>query len=348
MRFLNSATAVLAGLATAVAGQDWTNNSTRPIGSYPAPWTLHGTVYSLINLPLVKELPAKAYAPLERAAGLAGDAYGRYIGLIGSIQIIRYTDSPVGPYDELLIIPGYFKYPHGPNGEERTNVRVSRIYVSQKYTCKNGREKYVKARNSRCHDKEKRTHARTSARALPRISLSLFPVITPTDPRDLLNSWNIPKHLAKFDWTDNKDGSVTVKVYPYDTTGDETEATPAELPFFQTTFRSLLGQIPFTTELYDFLGVNSTLAQPPLPEGKGVHGELAGTKEWKATIPAQKSSKTTLGTFDMDQGEGDAVKDGKNAVGDEFYPNFWPNMLRYTLGMKMEDATITFSDPEIF
>lgn len=163
-----------------------------------------------------------------------------------------------------------------------------------------------------------------------------------------LNSWNIPKHLAKFDWTDNQDGSVTVKVYPYDTTGDVTESYPAELPFFQTTFRSLLGQLPFTTELYDFLGINSTLAQPPLPQGQDSFGALAGTKDWKVTVPAQRSSKTTLGTFDMDQGEGDAVKDGKNAVGDEFYPNFWPNMLRYTLGMKMEDATITFSEPEIF
>lgn len=300
MRFFRStAAAVLAGLATAVAGQDWTNNSTRPIGEYPAPWTLHGTVYSLINLPLIKELPVKAYAPLERAHGLAGEQYGSYVGAIGSIQIIRYTDSPVGPYDELLIIPGYFKYPHGDG--ERTNVRVSRIYVSQKYTCKNGRE-----------------------------------------------NWNIPKHLAKFDWTYHPDGGVTVKVYPYDTTGDVTESTPAELPFFQTTFRSLLGQLPFTTELYDFLGINSTLAQPPLPQGQGIHGELAGTKDWKVTVPAQKSTKTTLGTFDMDQGEGDAVKDGKNAVGDEFYPNFWPGMLRFTLGMKMEEATITFSEPEIF
>lgn len=59
------------------------------------------------------------------------------MGKIGMIQVLRYTESPVGPYDELLIIPGFFEYEN--EGEKEEGVRVSRIYVSQKYTCWNGR-----------------------------------------------------------------------------------------------------------------------------------------------------------------------------------------------------------------
>ena len=127
----------LAVLSTA----QWDNNSTAPIELAPAPWTLKGTVYSITFVPSSKNLPKKAFAPLERQYASAIE--GEYIGILGQIQIIRYTDSPVGPYDELLIVPGFFKYNYtGPSGEteERKNVRVSRIYVSQKYTCWNGRK----------------------------------------------------------------------------------------------------------------------------------------------------------------------------------------------------------------
>lgn len=126
----------LAVLSTA----QWDNNSTRPIELAPAPWTLKGTVYSVTFIPTSTDLPTKAFAPLERQYPSAVE--GEYVGILGQIQIIRYTESPVGPYDELLIVPGFFKYNYtDPSGvvEERKNVRVSRIYVSQKYTCWNGR-----------------------------------------------------------------------------------------------------------------------------------------------------------------------------------------------------------------
>jgi len=115
-------------------GQEWTNNSTEPIEPAPAPWTLHGTVYGITLLPASPKLPVKAYSPLERKSNFT---QGEYVGILGMIQIIRYTDSPVGPYDELLIIPGYFK--NERDGETLKRVRVSRIYVSQKYTAWNGR-----------------------------------------------------------------------------------------------------------------------------------------------------------------------------------------------------------------
>ncbi|KAK8013848.1 hypothetical protein PG990_007144 [Apiospora arundinis] len=266
---------------------DWTNNSTKPIELVPAPWALHGTVYSLATLLPPATLPAKAYGPLERASPAYVGA-AEYVGLLGMIQIIRYTDSPVGPYDELLLVPGYFKYPHiDAEGRqtERLNPSITRIYVSQKYTAKNGR----------------------------------------------LN-WNIPKHLAKFDWTESADGSTTVKVYPFDTAGagPTRRASPAPRPCpFPNDLHARPGGLPFSTDL--------------------AHGELAGTDRWRAVVPGQASARSSLGLFDMDQGRGDQVGDtGRNAVGDEFFPNFWPNTPRLTLGLRMDNAKISFGEPEIW
>lgn len=285
-----------------------TNESPEPIVRVPGPWELHGTIYSFFLLPalgisLDGQLPKKAFPPLEREnpSAIAGD----FQGLLGMIQIIRYTDSPVGPYDEFLLIPGFFGY-NGPDGSQESNVRVSRIYVSQKYTARNGR----------------------------------------------LN-WNIPKHLARFDWTTDADGSgESVKIYPFDTSGDPAEAGPASnKPWFQMKFSPLLDgilQIPFTTDLYGLAGVNLTLAQPPVPQGQDVFGALAGTETWKATVPGQYSEKTSVGTFDISQEGGDGEETGYNAVGDEYYPNFLPGLLSTNAGFRMEEARITFSAPTVW
>ena len=57
------------------------------------------------------------------------------------VQIIRYLDSPAGPYDEMLVTPGKFEYEVEEGGKKikKRNTRVTRIYVSQKVTCYNGR-----------------------------------------------------------------------------------------------------------------------------------------------------------------------------------------------------------------
>jgi hypothetical protein len=156
--------------------------------------------------------------------------------------------------------------------------------------------------------------------------------------------------LARFDWTDKLNGESTVKIYPYDTTGDPSESTPATKPWFQATFKpDLLGGLPFTTDLFNILGVNTTLAQPPLPYTESKYDVLVGTDHWAATIPGQVTDNASLGFFDLGQGDGD-VEEGQttNAVGDEYFPNFWPGLLRFHPGLKLEDATITFSKPEIW
>jgi hypothetical protein len=76
------------------------------------------------------------YAPLELNSSFSE---GEMLGGLGMIQVIRYTESPVGPYDELVVVPGGFEWEDAKKTKKR-NVRVTRIYVSQKATCWNGRK----------------------------------------------------------------------------------------------------------------------------------------------------------------------------------------------------------------
>jgi hypothetical protein len=311
---------LLLASSVAVQGQQdcWTNNCTDPITLVPAPWTIYGTGYAIPLLPVLPgELPLKTYGPLERTSSEA--TAGIYTGLAGAIQIIRYTDTPVGPYDEFVIIPGAFTYDR--LGSPRTNLRVTRMYVSQKYTCYNGR---------------------ASKSSIPPIFLFF-----------ILNSgpivdWNIPKHLARFDWTDNADGSTGVAIYPYDTTGDADESYPASAPFFQATISApVLDVVPVDFGALLPGGVPVTLGQPPLPTGNSSYGELPGTDVWGETVLSLVETTPGVVLVDLDQGDGDVVPgEDTNAVGDEFFQNFWPTVGRYNTGVQLGNFTIIFSPEE--
>ena len=91
------------------------------------------------RVPSKQLLPAFAYSPLESQGVFSSSS--KFCGGLGSVQVIRYTESPVGPYDEMLLVPGNFEYEANEGGKvaRKRNLRVSRIYVSQKLTCYNGR-----------------------------------------------------------------------------------------------------------------------------------------------------------------------------------------------------------------
>jgi hypothetical protein len=133
-------------------------NDDEPIVRVAPPWKLKGTVYILSfwngktfaaegkgSDKSQKEAgpPTIAYSPLEAKSSFADpSASGEYLGGISQIQILRYTESPVGPYDELIVCPGFFAYEkEDDKGKKKKmkNVRITRIYVSQKHTCWNGR-----------------------------------------------------------------------------------------------------------------------------------------------------------------------------------------------------------------
>lgn len=86
-----------------------------------------------------------------------------------------------------------------------------------------------------------------------------------------------------------------------------------------------------------------------MPFGNSTYDELPGTDNWAATEPNQVTKDASIGIIDLDQGDGDVEKGhDTNAVGDEYFPNFWPGIPRLNIGTKLANATITFSAPKVW
>ena len=110
-----------------------------PIPHFPPPWTNKCTAYVLpfynsasSGLPL-----HTAYAPLEARtpAFSAQKEAGTYKGGLGLVQIIRYSETPVGAYDELVILPGAF----GDAKGKGKDLRITGIWVNLEASLWNGR-----------------------------------------------------------------------------------------------------------------------------------------------------------------------------------------------------------------
>ena len=94
----------------------------------PPPWTLTGN-----GLILVAHFP-EAFV---RAQGfLAPYQQFAYRGWIGAVMLVDYATSPVGPYQELLFIPGLFRFGY------TTSFSISKIYVSTNDSVWNGRRNW--------------------------------------------------------------------------------------------------------------------------------------------------------------------------------------------------------------
>ncbi|KAI0007810.1 hypothetical protein F4779DRAFT_590284 [Xylariaceae sp. FL0662B] len=264
-------------------------------------------------------LPSIAYSPPEAESPFADPAAsGEHFGGLSQFQIIRYTESPVGPYDELIVCLGFFAYEKGGTEgkrEKMKNLRITRIYVSQKSTCWNGRK-----------------------------------------------NWNIPKHLARFEWDESPDGKATVRVYSYDTavssdSSNDTESVPSEKFFFQAAFQPVrwAPSFPLALSWLKYVGIDTFLVQPPLPDGRQGDSrsgeELIGTSRWCIIQPAMTTRKATLGWVDMSQHDRSIADDddqggnrNSSGGGDTKYDNFWPGMRRWNVAIRMENADIGFGE----
>ncbi|KAL6872411.1 hypothetical protein HDV57DRAFT_511489 [Trichoderma longibrachiatum] len=274
-----------------------------PIRHIPPKWALRGDIYtfSFWTPPsAARNLPEHAYSPLEGGTSFADEAYSRPVGGLSMIQILSYRDSPVGPYDEMLVAPGSFDWERTEEDGTKTrgsNPKITRIYVSTPNSCFNGR-----------------------------------------------TNWNTPKHLAKFVWDHHPDGSTTIQIFPHDGNSSNTnddESQPSPTPFFTTTFKPmpLAPRFPFATSWVDHLGFNTTLVMPPLPSGRGTYGELPSTSRWISLVTKQFCKRSTVGWYDVRQPE-----DGRALCGGN--ENFLPWLGRWQVGLKMEDADLTFEIPD--
>jgi hypothetical protein len=151
----------------------------------------------------------------------------------------------------------------------------------------------------------------------------------------LSTDWNIPKHLAKFDWQTTPDGATSVKVFPLDTSRDAAEATVSERPFLRATFKPIpyLPSFPMSLGVLKYFGVDASVVQPPLPQGEGSQGELPGTERWCKMLSGQYSPNAKLGWLDMSQAGEDGKVDGE-------FENFWPGFGRWKFGVFLPDAII--------
>ncbi|KAJ7018342.1 hypothetical protein C8F04DRAFT_1151892 [Mycena alexandri] len=186
----------------------------------PAPWDLQVSEgYAFVLAPLVSTafLPPGFANPLE-APELRP---GIILPDIGLIIITRYSAAPVGPYDELIYIPGRWAYNLTDSG-----LRITQIYVSTNASVSNGR-----------------------------------------------TNWNIPEHLADFDFTTSADGSTTVTVSP---PGD------ASNPHFKARLSPTTAPIPIQINTA-FTGDYLTLIQPSFA-ASATNSVEVGTDTWKQLL----------------------------------------------------------------
>ncbi|KAK6359842.1 hypothetical protein TWF696_000975 [Orbilia brochopaga] len=116
---------------TATAGTDEYG-----IEHVPGPWDCTGESWWFVSYPLTSKLQVHegAINPLDFHEGV-NDGFA---GGPGLIMVIRYSDTPVGAYDELLYAPGFFNTPNAPS----SRYRITNIYVSSKETTYNGRRNW--------------------------------------------------------------------------------------------------------------------------------------------------------------------------------------------------------------
>ncbi|ESK93309.1 hypothetical protein Moror_14515 [Moniliophthora roreri MCA 2997] len=101
----------------------------------PAPWKLRGRTWSFTLSPIPKNSSFPAgWAASWQAEALADQ---EFVGGPGLIMVVQYDDSPVGPYDELVYVPGRFKHKDGTEA-----LRITRVYVSTRESTENGRRNW--------------------------------------------------------------------------------------------------------------------------------------------------------------------------------------------------------------
>ncbi|KAL3446440.1 hypothetical protein BJX65DRAFT_318884 [Aspergillus insuetus] len=126
----------------------------------PPPWTLRSKSWTFLysdvdkadspaqnpnNRPDILQdiLPPGAYHPFETLhpealQKLPGGKSQSREGWLKGVMIVRYQDTDVGPYDELILIPGRAVNPHTGKAE----LRISTIYVSTDASVWNGRRNW--------------------------------------------------------------------------------------------------------------------------------------------------------------------------------------------------------------
>ncbi|KAF3914822.1 hypothetical protein ABW20_dc0103537 [Dactylellina cionopaga] len=241
----------------------------------PGPWECKGESWWFTCYPMSgnKKVYPGSTNPLDFHPG-ANDGFE---GGLGMIMVVRYSQTPVGPYDELLYIPGYFSTPHATS----SRYRITNIYVSSKETTYNGRR-----------------------------------------------NWNIPKHLAVFNFDKSETTGHTRITVAHPETPDS--------PFFAAVIKNIpivsSIPVPLSTSVFP---MNLEFHQPEIravdtPEGKA-NGEIA-TETWKSYKPWMGGKARFVQCVDIKNGNGDGT---------------WPDQIDGVWGLVLKwDEGLTLKFPE--
>jgi hypothetical protein len=93
-----------------------------------APWDMTGDVYVLVLKMPDEMLDAHCFVP--------DVLKGRRLGAPSNVMYVDYKSSPVGPYKELLFVPGKYRF-----GRKACNT-ISKIFVSTRESVVNGVENW--------------------------------------------------------------------------------------------------------------------------------------------------------------------------------------------------------------
>ena len=94
----------------------------------PAPWNLTGDAYIMVYK-FSKDF-------VQEYGFLADYQRDRFLGYVGTVMLVDYKTSGVGPYRELLFIPGMFTF------NWKKMFSISKIYVSSRDSVYNGIENW--------------------------------------------------------------------------------------------------------------------------------------------------------------------------------------------------------------
>ena len=97
--------------------------------SVDPPWTLRGDGYIIVT-------KSSTAQNLEDAA-IPDELVDRYVNDINITMLVDYRDSPVGPYGELLYMPGNFRFADG-----KRHFSITRIYVDSLASLEDGRRNW--------------------------------------------------------------------------------------------------------------------------------------------------------------------------------------------------------------
>lgn len=162
----------------------------------PPPWKLSGEGIILI-FKFNKDW-------VENSGLLPSHLQGKFRGGLGYVMLVKYENSPVGPYHELLIIPGKFR--------KSKKQAITKIYVDSEASTQNGRANWGIPKETLPFSWRKEANRdiielKSGGQSIFSAEIShgglSFPVTTTVLPISLCQTWNKVKYYTKphgFGW----------------------------------------------------------------------------------------------------------------------------------------------------